>query len=252
MLPEIKSLLKEIGLKDKEIAIYNAILPLGSASIRELAQKTGINRGTVHDVLECLVDRGLVFSEKRGERRKFIVSSPDKIVSVLEQEEKQLQGRKEKVSKSLPTLLSFYAKQGGRPSVKYFDNDQGIRKILEDILETLSNEKEKISYVYSSKSMRSVPDYVYKLFPDFTKEKIKRGIKTKVISMGGGGDPENLVMAERKSIKIDAPAYFIIYANKLALISIAEDKSPFGVLITDEKIAATQKILFEELWECLK
>ncbi|MBI2507236.1 MAG: TrmB family transcriptional regulator, partial [Candidatus Niyogibacteria bacterium] len=74
------------------------------------------------------------------------------------------------------------------------------------------------------------------------------GIKTKVIALGEGGDPANLKLAERKWIAEDAPAYFLIYGPKIALISVAEDDSPFGVLIKDEKIARTQRILFDNLW----
>ena len=92
-------------------------------------------------------------------------------------------------------------------------------------------------------------DYLYKLFPNFTKEKVRRGIKTKVIALGEGGDPKNLRLAERKWIQTDAPAYIMIYGPKVALISVADDKKPFGVIVNDPKIAKTQKIIFESLFE---
>mgnify|MGYP001569255068 FL=1 len=146
---------------------------------------------------------------------------------------------------ALPAILSFYSKQGGRPSVEYFDSDEGIQKILEDVLITVGGLPEKEYALYSSKSVRS---YLYKLYPGFTKEKIKRGIKTRVIALGEGGDPANFKLAERKWLASDAPAYTLIYGPKVALISVAEDDTPFGVLIRDEKIARTQRILFDSLW----
>lgn len=238
-------LLKGLDLSDKEISIYSALLPLGTATVRVLAVKTGINRGTVHDILEGLVKKGMVMSEERGTKHRFIVSPPDKILSVIDIKERQILEQKRKITLALPQLMSMYAKQGGRPHVEYHDSDKGIKSILEDVLDTVSQGVSKEYFVYSSKSVRN---YLYKLFPDFTKEKIKRKIKTKVIALGEGGDPLNLQMAERKWIGRDAPAYILIYGHKIALISVAEDMNPFGVLIRDEKLAETHKLLFSELW----
>ncbi|MEK7133302.1 MAG: helix-turn-helix domain-containing protein [Patescibacteria group bacterium] len=249
MFSKVIPLLKSIGFDDKEVSVYAAILPLGSASIRAIAEKTGINRGTVYDILEALSAKGLISSEKRGSKRKFIADSPEKVLEELEKSEKSIQLKKRKVQEAMPVLLSFYAKQGGRPTVEYFDDDQGIKTILEDVLETGRKLEEKMTYVYSSRPVR---DYLYRLFPEFTREKIKFGIKTKVVALGMGGDPKNFKMAERRWLKDEAPAYFLLYGPKIALISVAEDEKPFGVVVSDEKIAKTQKIIFESLWERLK
>jgi len=245
---EVKDILKDIGLVDKEMRVYEALLPMGSASVRILASRTGINRGSVHDALISLEQKGLVLGERRGGRRRFLVRSPVDIIDALEAQKKKIELAERRVEEAMPTLLSFYAKQGGRPSVEYFDSDDGIRKILEDVLITVGTLPEKEYALYSSKSVRS---YLYKLYPDFTKEKIRRGIRTKVIALGEGGDPANLKMAERKWLSQDAPAYFLIYGPKVALISVAEDNSPFGVLIRDDKISKTQRILFNSLWSLI-
>jgi sugar-specific transcriptional regulator TrmB len=251
MILELTTILKDLGLSDKEIAVYSTILPMGSASIRILEKKTGINRGSVYDALESLAEKGFIAVEKKGLRRKFIVKSPEELLSSIEKKQRNLESQKRKIEREMPKLLSFYAKQGGRPSVEYFDDDEGIKKILEDVLLNLKAKfcKKKEYYVYSSKSVRR---YLYKLFPNFTREKIMAGVKTKVIALGEGGDPKNLKLAERKWMQTDAPAYILIYGSKTALISVAEDEKPFGVIINDPKIAETQKIIFEELFKKLK
>jgi sugar-specific transcriptional regulator TrmB len=249
MPPEIKALLQSIGLSDKEVAVYGAILPLGSASVRTIAEKTGINRGTVHDILENLAARGLLSFERRGARRHFFVESPDKVLGFLDERVAEIERERVHVQKVMPSLLSFYSKQGGRPTVEYFDDDDGIKRILEDILATIRLQKDKTYFAYSSKSVRN---YLYRLYPTFTKDKVKLGIKTLVIALGEGVDAANLKLAERRYIQEDAPAYIIIYGSKLALISVAEDNHPFGVLIADPKIAETQKIIFKALWNKLR
>ncbi|PIR69416.1 MAG: hypothetical protein COU47_03535 [Candidatus Niyogibacteria bacterium CG10_big_fil_rev_8_21_14_0_10_46_36] len=250
MVPELQTVLKSIGLNDKEISVYDALLPLGRGTVRELSTRTGINRGTVHDILEILLEKGLLVSERQGSRRRFLLAPPENIISVLEEKKRSLHDQAKKFEEAMPQLKSLYAKQGGRPRVEYFDSDEGIKKILEDVLETLHTHADKKEYVlYSSKSVRN---YLYKLFPNFTKEKVKRNIFTKVIGLGEGADPKHITMAERKTINHDAPAYMIVYGPKIALISVAEDDMPFGVLIDDEKISGTQRLLFDELWERLE
>lgn len=250
MITELTNTLKDIGFNDKEIVIYSTLLPLGSASIRTLAEKTGINRGTVYDILEALSQRGFIEIEKRGSRRKFLVKSPEELLNSLEKQQRDLENHKKKVEDVMPQLLSFYAKQGGRPSVEYFDDDEGIKRILEDVLDTVSKSTHtKEYYVYSSRPVRQ---YLYRLFPNFTKQRIKKRLTTKVIALGEGGDPKNLQLAQRKWIAKDTPAYILIYGPKVALISVADDNVPFGVIIHDEKIAETQKIIFEELFLRLK
>ncbi|OHA14423.1 MAG: hypothetical protein A2909_01250 [Candidatus Tagabacteria bacterium RIFCSPLOWO2_01_FULL_39_11] len=257
MFRELTNILRELGFNDKEIEIYSVLLPLGSASIRTIAEKTNINRGSVYDILESLANRGFITAEKKGSRRRFVVKSPEELLSSIEKKQKDFENQRKRITEAMPKLLSFYAKQGGRPSVEYFDDDSGIKKILEDVFKTVGNigglssvtedsPPKKEYCVYSSKSVK---EYLYKLFPNFTREKIKRGIRTKVIALGGGGDPKNLKMAQRKEIGTDAPAYIMIYGPKIALISVADDKKPFGVIIKDEKIAKTQRIIFESLFE---
>jgi len=137
---EVKDVLKDIGLVDKEMRVYGALLPLGSASVRALAQKTGINRGSVHDSLISLEQKGLIVSERRGSRRRFIVCSPENIIDTLEAQKKKIERSEEKVRQSMPELLSLYSKHGGRPSVEYFD----YLKLCHPILPRLDNFQEPL------------------------------------------------------------------------------------------------------------
>ena len=52
------SSLKSLDLTDREIAIYLALLELGPASIRDLAAKSDINRGSTYETLKILVKKG--------------------------------------------------------------------------------------------------------------------------------------------------------------------------------------------------
>ncbi|MEY8263036.1 MAG: helix-turn-helix domain-containing protein, partial [Bermanella sp.] len=65
------STLTHLGLSQREIAIYQSLLELGPSSIRDLAQKSAVNRGSTYETLKVLVSKGIVNYLPKGKRRVF-------------------------------------------------------------------------------------------------------------------------------------------------------------------------------------
>jgi hypothetical protein len=74
-----------------------------------------------------------------------------------------------------------------------------------------------------------------------------------VIAIGEGSDTEGL--SARKwlpdSEESELSSYTIIYADKVANISISSDFTPYGVVIEDAGVASMQRLLFKRLWDTL-
>ena len=49
---------EKLGFSDHEEKVYLCLLKNGSASIRQVAADTGVNRGTVYEALKQLVSKG--------------------------------------------------------------------------------------------------------------------------------------------------------------------------------------------------
>jgi sugar-specific transcriptional regulator TrmB len=247
---DIYEILKKLGFDDKDIQVYLTLFSLGPCSVRKLSQKSGVNRGTTYDILKQLKGRGLVSYYHKEKKQYFVAEDPRKLENYLARSIEELNSMRERVRELIPELESIYKKGGIKPVARYFEGRRGVRFILEDVLLTLSLEQYKEYYVYSSADVR---DELYKNFPDFTLERISRGISVKVIALGNGGDPQPL--SERKWLsRTDAtPSYTLIYGNKTAHICIcAKEKEEIrGVVIEDEGIAETQKLIFEKLWEMI-
>lgn len=241
-------LLRELGLNDHEAATYLALLELEAVSIRKVAARTGINRGTTYDALKQLVKLGLASSRRSGERDYFSVESPEKIYDLIREKRKELWQAHQLSQDVVPALLAQKVRPQGQPLVRYYDDAAGVVAILRDVLRTCSKLPTPEYYVYSSRPLRK---YLYRKFPNFTRQRINEGIFVKVIAVGEGGDPT--AISERKWLAepLDNPtsSYTIIYGNKIALISLADDYSPYGVIIEDAGAAALQRVLFEQLWE---
>jgi len=246
----IEKALQKLGLREKEIKVYLALLNLGSAPVRKIAQEAGINRGTAYDILKELVKVGLAGYYEKKTHKYFTPEDPAKIVGILQERKNEIAKTENELDKIIPDLQSLYSKISQRPFVKYYEGFLGAKEILKDVLNTVSKLEDKEYFVYSAESIR---EYLYKSFRNFSEERIKKGIEVKVIALGKGGELRG--KDERKWLdNIDevAPNYIIIYGNKAAFISIGQNDEPVGIIVEDEATSKMQRIIFDSIWRSIK
>lgn len=244
------TILKKIGLSDKEIKIYLKLLEHGAMSVRALALLAELNRGTTYDILKKLQELGLAAFYHQDTKQRFVAEDPEKLLKILAEQEDDLKSAKEKFSELIPELKSLQDKEGNRPVTKFYEGRAGIKFILEDVLASLKDQ-EKTYYVYSSEGIR---EDVYAAFPEFNQKRIKNGVKAVAISLSAGGGTYGL--DERKWLKTNASTegsmtYIIIYADKCAFIARDSGSNPVGVIIENKMIYETQKTIFLQLWSLI-
>ena len=242
-----ENLLQSIGLSKAEAKIYLSLLKSGPTSIRLMAAATKVNRGTVYESIKNLVKIGLVSVRAVGSRSKYSAESPDKIQQLINEKQKELKTVERQASSLMPDLMAYAKATAEEPKVRFYEGDEGVANILRDVLATTAKLDKKEYYVYSSRSLRQ---YLYRRFPNFTTQRIHDGIFARVIGVGTGGDPAEL--SERKIIEDDSyetsSSYNIIYGDKVAMISVSSDQTPYGVVIEEPGVAAMQRLLFGRLW----
>jgi hypothetical protein len=89
--------------------------------------------------------------------------------------------------------------------------------------------------------------------PDFSKKRMARKVSVKTIALDEGGqlvglDERKWLPVKRKNLKA---TYELIYNGKVAHISLDSAENPIGVVIENEAIYETQKLVFEYLWNKL-
>jgi len=246
---QLISLLTSIDVSVNAARTYAALLMFGSASIRKVATETGINRGTTYDCLKDLVSIGLVSVKSDGGKREhYSAESPERINDLIRDKRRDLLDAATSAKDLIPSLLASQASPTGRPLVRYYEDDEGVATMLRDVLQTCRGMKTPRYYAYSSAPIRR---FLYRGFPQFTERRIAEGIDVKVISVGEGG--EEAEKSERKWLPSPPSeaisSYTIIYGNKVATISIAQNNTPYGVVIEDAGAAAMQRLLFKRLWQ---
>lgn len=243
------SILKKIGLNDKEIQVYLRLLEYGAISVRGLADITEINRGTVYDILKKLQEQGLATYYHAGSKQKFVAEDPEKILLVLKNQEEEIKKVKINFKEILPELKALQSKEETKPTTKFYEGRAGIKAILEDVLEAFADASVKEYFIYSATNASNDINAAY---PNFTKDRIKRKIFVKAISMAEGGNTKGLDERRWLGTKKESATFILIYAGKVAYISRDSRNTPLAVLIENKDIYETEKTIFLRLWDCLK
>ena len=244
-----EELFRLLGLSVREVKIYRTLLSLGPAPIRAIAEKSDINRGTTYDCLKEMQQKGIVTYLPKGKRRLFTAREPDVLLQLAEEKQQSLNSAIDQLKNRVVPELHHLMPDFNTANVSYYEGDSGIEQVLRDILNTVSKQLPKSYSIFSSKPIRK---HLYRPFPNFTAQRIQKGIEVKVIAIGDGG--EDAELSERKWIKtegkVDA-AYIAIYPPKCAIISLASANYPTAVVIDSKEVAAAQKIIFDTLWGLL-
>jgi len=238
--------LEKLGLKDKEQDIYFAALQLGKATANSIAYRANIKRPTTYDILERLKKDNFVFETKENNKRIFVANSPDKLISNLDEQKRDLQS-------DLPMLKSIYNLKAARPKIAYFEGLDGIKHLFEDTLTVLNKGDEILAYV-TRDTAEALPKYI----EDYVARRVKKGIKLRGIYEDVPILRPYLTKNKEqlRTTKLVDPKKFLIkneiniYANKIIINTYKPE--PFGVLIESAEIADTQKAIFEMAWQGLK
>ena len=238
-----------LGLDSREVSVYQALLKLGPASIRDVAAEAGINRGSTYETLKRLAGKGVVSYFPKGRRRVFQAEDPERLLVLGESRQQALAQAMEQLKTEVIPALKQSQGDFAPGNVRFYEGDDGVELVLRDILDSAAKSPQKEYAVISTKTLR---EHLYRPFPNFTRQRVSRGIGVRVIAVGEGGDEAEL--AERKWLaapEVADASYIAIYPPKVAIITLASQNYPVVIIIDSPAIASTQQLLFDTLWSLL-
>lgn len=149
----LESVLKNIGLSDKEARVYLTALELGEESVQNIARKAKINRPTAYNMIRALMKRGLMSTIEKGKKQYFNAESPERLMNLVKAKEEEYKLLERSVSEVLPELKAVFNKAGEKPRIRYFEGKEGLKEIQKDIID--SKPKELLE-IYSVDEVRAV------------------------------------------------------------------------------------------------
>jgi len=126
--------LATLGLNEKEIRVYKAVLQEGIAKPSAVSKQADVKRSTTYVVLEDLEEKGFVFQVPKESKKRYRARPPEVI---FEQKEKELKQAKE----TLPELKALADEGDSKPHVLFFEGEDGIREVLNYKLEDMAGKE---------------------------------------------------------------------------------------------------------------
>jgi len=162
-------ILRKIGLSDGEINVYSALLEAGRITVNELHEKTGIERRNIYDILNKLINRGLISYVIENKRRYFQTAHPNKIIGYVEEKENRLEEIKQEIEKELPSFIDKFESKKSEINAEIYRGAEGIKAVWDDMLNY-----DAIRWIGSG---RYIPKKLPHFFAGWNKRRVKLGIK---------------------------------------------------------------------------
>jgi len=242
--------LQQLGLSNKEATLYLASLELGKAKASDLANYTGINRGTIYDVARTLFKHGLMGSIQQGRITYFVAHSPENFIEKMSENLK-------KAHELMPEIESVMRSKYHRPKLRFYEGVDGLKAIYGETLKCQS--KKMLQFV----SVKAVFESVGKEFAqEYVVKRIRRHIYLRAVNDQKGEiddkkegysshtDAKLLRESRLAPASVNFPSIVMVYDDKVVFISTKKEN--FGFIIGSRESAAMMSSLFEIMWNISK
>lgn len=224
-----KNIFEEMDLTSNQGKVYSKLTEFGALTAAEVSSKSGVPYGRIYDVLNSLVEKGLVeiVPEKT---KKYSPTSPENLIKLIEEKQKTLEKAKQKATQ----LKQFYEKKEKKP-ISLMYGIKGFWKIVKE-------QKQEEKYAYTIKWKSDFKSDIAKK----RKKKIKKGIDIRDLVRYDNETKENVqdwlkYSKEIKKIKNNGIAMSIIDDKEVMISLIKNDTT---MLIRDPAFAKIMKKLY--------
>ncbi|MDO8649899.1 MAG: helix-turn-helix domain-containing protein [Candidatus Berkelbacteria bacterium] len=245
----------KLGLSEKEAKVYLSTLELGEDTVQNIGKKAGVNRATTYVILEKLMGLGLVSSIEHDKKTKFIAENPSELTNIINEQQRELEGRKHHLNDLMSQLMAVYNTKKGKPIVRYFEGPDGLEAL---------DRYGKLELSKGSEILAFIPiDLVEELFPSRRKAaldyRIKLGIHSRAIYTHTKGaishevnesELREAMFIPREQFPLSASIQ--IFPKWGIKLFNFERGNFFGVLIQSPSLASNMKLVFDLSWEAAK
>lgn len=240
--------LKEAGLTEGEIKVYLALLELGSSTTGPIIEKSGIARSIIYQILEKLMQKGLVSYITKDKTKYFQAAQPQKILEYIDEREKQLQENKKKVEQMLPELL-LHQKMQPKSEANIYTGFKGLRTAHEHTYQKLKKGEEY--YYLGIPAFQPEEQHLY--WQRDHVRRIKAGIKCKLLfnkdtNIKTVKNRSSYKGAEARAMTVDikTPGMFLIFKDTTLIF--LQSPTAMAVEIVNQQVADSFKQYFDYFW----
>lgn len=118
-----------LGFTEREATVYIALLQQGAAGVQDIAQAANVSRASTYDTLDALGKLGLVTAYTEKEQRRYSAEPPERLLSVLHLQRRELVMREAHAERLLPRLAAMHTTHDAKPRIRYIEGVNGLRNM---------------------------------------------------------------------------------------------------------------------------
>ena len=238
--------LQNFGLAEKEAKVYITVLELGTGTVQEISQKSGINRATTYIQIDSLMRRGLISSVDKDKKSVFMAEKPQRLLEILRDEKEKVESLENKFESLMPDFEAIYNVLADRPRVRFFGGDAGLNVVRSEIIRMRPLELRVFLPARPPKEAAQVED------PTFSK--ISRAVgSTKFLMLGTKNVSAEVFKwypkTEARFFKTnDYRIDIMLFANKVVVNKPIKFDVSMATMIEDRMIYESFVAVFDGLW----
>lgn len=257
-MKNIETILKNLGLSEKEFLIYETLYKNGSMSVAEISKALNIPRTTIYQNVDNLLKKGLVAHTVKGDKKHIVAELPVRFETLVKENKTKAESKIkeiEQIEDALPQLLNHFSQMSPellslpQTDFKYYEGKDNVSRIYDDLL----NYPIIKSYIDPIQIKEAFPENVDK----FNKA-MERGVLVYDLLTDKNGNI--LLQNNFKAVQGYNYKYFpagtnihymdyLIYGDSISIVQ--GGSKPSALVINNKLLAANAKTIYDVLWNLL-
>lgn len=237
--------LKSLGLSEKHSKVYLVALENGECSVSFLAQKSGIKRTTVYEIIEDLIEEGFLFETQVGKKTLYGAVTPRQILKLKRR-------ALERVEEEINHLEAKHYSSFDIPKIKFHYGSVGFKNIWNEILE---NTKKDYRIITNGSIFDGYVTNNY-LFDEIIKKKKERKLSSRQLIVDSGLakriiDRDDQDNRTTRILPPDTQIEFTEVISDSFVAFISEPVHNFQFIVESKAFAHFRRQMFDVVWDGL-
>jgi sugar-specific transcriptional regulator TrmB len=238
----------ELGFNKNEAKVYLSLIKFRESDAHRIIQDTKFHKNIVYDNLDKLIEKGLVTYILKEGKKIFKIASPNMLIELFNEKEKEIQEKKEKAKKIAEEINKLSKQVRYKQEANIYRGIKGIKSFYKETLEG----KDYVVFGAPKRSLETMGETFWK---NYNLKRIEKKIKVRMIF-----NPSIKSYGKTIVNKLTLVKYFDNDFEPLTETHIQEDKvgiivwteEPILFLIRDKNVANSYLKFFENMWKIAK
>ena len=241
-------IMEKLGLTKGEISVYLALNKLGETTVGHIGKESKVSKSKIYDILEKLIEKGLVGCIIKEGTKYFVANDPKMIVEYAAKKEEEATQVKHELEKILPLLSMQRQSVEKQRTAELYAGFHGLKTIREELLSRMKKGDKLLVLGAPKIANEKFESWLL----DFHTNRIKKGIGMKII-YNSDAKPYGKIRKKWKLTEVRylpnnmvSPSWIDIFTGAV-LFAVLIPK-PIAFIVRDKELSRSFANYFDIVW----